>query len=169
MTHRAIILVWMLLMTILHVTWEMRLRSALNKLSNDLDAGQSSQLYGYSGGGIGISQHTTSRPLTETLLKRLKECKHVLHQKEKEPGDNHPDTLNAMEFLAQTYYGLGQFRQAKVPYTAVLQKRKTIVGDDHPDTLQTMCSLAATYHHLGRYEKAAEFNVSALEKEEPSE
>jgi hypothetical protein len=47
-----------------------------------------------------ISRHATSRPLTETLLKKLEERKISLREKERELGDDHPDTLHAMENLS---------------------------------------------------------------------
>jgi hypothetical protein len=40
-----------------------------------------------------ISRHATSPPLTETLLKQLKEHKHAFHEKEMELGENHEATL----------------------------------------------------------------------------
>lgn len=108
-------------------------------------------------------RHTASPPFTETLLKELKEHKSALSEKERDLGDNHPDTLDAMKDLALTYYKLGQFRHAKVLDVTVLQKQRTILGDDPRDTLLTMSSLASTYYQLGQFEKAAEIQTSALD------
>jgi hypothetical protein len=89
-----------------------------------------------------VISHATSPPLTETLLKQLKECKVALREKERELGEDHSEILNAMDWLAWTYQELGQFRQAKVLRVAMFEKQKRILGDDHPDTLRTMSTSA---------------------------
>ncbi|KAJ7871273.1 hypothetical protein B0H13DRAFT_1895771 [Mycena leptocephala] len=76
---------------------------------------------------------------------------------ERELGDNHADTLDAMERLAWTYHEVGQFRQAKV-------LRFTVLRNEEP-FWEMSCN---TYHQLGQYEKAAELKLSPGKAEETS-
>ncbi|KAJ7637426.1 hypothetical protein B0H17DRAFT_502764 [Mycena rosella] len=80
-------------------------------------------------------------------------------------GDDHPDTLHAIDNLASTYYRLGQLKEAKQLDVAVLEKRRKILGEDHPDTLLAMGSLASTYHQQGQLKEAEELGVVVLEKQ----
>ncbi|KAF8179769.1 hypothetical protein K438DRAFT_1842740 [Mycena galopus ATCC 62051] len=80
-------------------------------------------------------------------------------------GDDHPDTLTAMNNLANTYRTLGQFKDAEQLELVVLEKQKKILSDEHPDTLTTMNNLANTYHSLGQFEDAEQLQVVVLEKQ----
>ncbi|KAJ7153864.1 P-loop containing nucleoside triphosphate hydrolase protein [Mycena crocata] len=89
----------------------------------------------------------------------------VLHKRRNIFGNEHPDTLDAMAWLASTYQGLGQFTEAAELEVVVLEKRRRILGDDHPDTLITMGNLASTYDKLGQFTEAEELEVVVLEKQ----
>ncbi|KAJ7240670.1 hypothetical protein C8J57DRAFT_1562065 [Mycena rebaudengoi] len=155
----------------------------------ELNADPSSHVYQDSAGGtVGHQQHASSPPLTETLLEQLKERRVALRGKERELGDDHEDTLDAMESLGWTYFDLGQFRQAKVLQvtvfenlawthsklgqlekateleTSALEKQRELLGEDHPDTLCSMCNLAGTYTDLGQFTKAEAIELKVLEK-----
>ncbi|KAF8133603.1 hypothetical protein K438DRAFT_1739049 [Mycena galopus ATCC 62051] len=83
-------------------------------------------------------------------------------------GDDHPDTMIAMNNLAYTYHSLGQFEEAEQLELVALEKQRKILSDEHPDTLTTMNYLASTYHSLGRFEDAEQLELLqlvALEKQ----
>ncbi|KAJ6580477.1 hypothetical protein DFH09DRAFT_294754 [Mycena vulgaris] len=79
-------------------------------------------------------------------------------------GREHPDTLSAMNNLANTYDGLGRSQEAKELRVEVLEKRRKILGGEHPDTLSAMNNLANTYYRLGQSQEAEELQVEVLEK-----
>ena len=66
----------------------------------------------------------------------------VLQKRRRILGDDHPDTLTAMNNLALTYWRQGRTGEAAALEEEVLQKRRRILGDDHPDTLTAMGNLA---------------------------
>ncbi|KAJ6517585.1 hypothetical protein DFH09DRAFT_1195270 [Mycena vulgaris] len=78
-------------------------------------------------------------------------------------GHDHPDTLEAICFLAWTYYRLGQFTNAEELQAGVLEKQKTILSDYHPDTMQSMVSLARTYLYLGKLQEAEGLLIVVLD------
>ena len=47
-------------------------------------------------------------------------------------GEKHPDTLNALENLANSYSDLGDYNVALVMRNAVYNGRKEILGENHP-------------------------------------
>jgi len=62
-------------------------------------------------------------------------------------GESHPDTLNTMNNLADTYdhqgkYHQGKYGDAEALYKQCLDKQKAVLGESHPDTLATMNNLA---------------------------
>ncbi|KAF8177900.1 hypothetical protein K438DRAFT_1605615 [Mycena galopus ATCC 62051] len=79
-------------------------------------------------------------------------------------GDDHPNTLTAMNNLANTYCSLGQFKDAEQMQLVVLEKRRKILSDKHPDTLTAMSNLADIFHSLGRFEDAEQLQLVVLEK-----
>ncbi|KAJ7859230.1 hypothetical protein B0H13DRAFT_2570710 [Mycena leptocephala] len=88
----------------------------------------------------------------------------VLEKQKQVLGNNHPETLLAMDYLASTYGHLGRFHKAAELGVVVLKKRKQVLGDDHPDTLRAMGNLASIYQKLGRVHKAQLLDVVVLEK-----
>lgn len=71
-------------------------------------------------------------------------------------GEKHPDTLNALENLANSYSDLGDYNVALVMRNAVYNGRKEILGENHPYTLSALHDLACSYSDLGDYSKALE-------------
>jgi hypothetical protein len=53
-------------------------------------------------------------------------------------GDNHPDILDTMNNLANTYSEQGKYAQAEVLYKQCLDTRRIVLGDNHPHTLSTI-------------------------------
>ncbi|KAF8177979.1 P-loop containing nucleoside triphosphate hydrolase protein [Mycena galopus ATCC 62051] len=79
-------------------------------------------------------------------------------------GDDHRDTLRAMNNLASTYRNLGRFQEAEKLQLVVLEKLRKLLGDDHLDTLLGMNNLAITYHNLGQFQEAEKLQLVVLEK-----
>ncbi|KAJ7088320.1 hypothetical protein C8R44DRAFT_844518 [Mycena epipterygia] len=99
-------------------------------------------------------------------LKKAEELQTAVLQKWRHLlGENHPDTLGAMFWLATTYIFLGKWKEAEQLEVVVLKQRRNILGDDHPDTLDVMGSLAVTCHELGKFEEAEQLEVAVLDKQ----
>ncbi|KAJ7699091.1 hypothetical protein B0H14DRAFT_3174148 [Mycena olivaceomarginata] len=81
-----------------------------------------------------------------------------------ETWEDHPDTLRTMGNLAETCRRLGQYEKAEELETGLLEKRRQLLGEDHLDTLLTASNLAATYRGLGRFKEAESLHVQVLEK-----
>ncbi|KAF8190581.1 hypothetical protein K438DRAFT_1763045 [Mycena galopus ATCC 62051] len=115
----------------------------------------------------------------------------ILEKWRKLLGDDHRDTLRAMNNLASTYHSLGQLQEAEKLQLVVLEKQTKLLGDDHLNTLsamtgglklmvlerqrkllgddhlvilQTMRSLAVTYGKIGQFEEAEKLQVELLDK-----
>ncbi|KAJ7252003.1 hypothetical protein C8J57DRAFT_1723023 [Mycena rebaudengoi] len=91
-------------------------------------------------------------------------CVALLANRKHTLGNEHSDTLVAMQNLATTFWELGKSRDALELNIAVLEKRKLILGTEHPDTLFSMSSLAATYWKLGKFTEALKLDIAVLEK-----
>jgi tetratricopeptide (TPR) repeat protein len=64
-------------------------------------------------------------------------------------GDDHPDTLTAMNSLGESRRHLGNLQGARDLLKQTLAARQRVLGPDHPDTLQSMSSLGETLRALG--------------------
>ena len=72
-------------------------------------------------------------------------------------GPEHPDTLQAMSDLANsyfTYYQAGHRDEALKLREQVLTVRRKVLGTEHPATIQAMASLAYSYEYLGHLAEA---------------
>ncbi|KAJ6483209.1 P-loop containing nucleoside triphosphate hydrolase protein [Mycena sanguinolenta] len=88
----------------------------------------------------------------------------TLKHRRKHLGDDHLDTLNAMQNLAITYQKLGQYDKAKQLEVVVLDKRRKLHGEDPLHTVVAVNNLAVTYRSLGQYDKAEQLQVVVLEE-----
>ncbi|KAJ7463371.1 hypothetical protein FB451DRAFT_1494488 [Mycena latifolia] len=79
-------------------------------------------------------------------------------------GEDHPDTLDAMYWLAWAYEYLGLWKEAEEVLVVVLEKRRQILGDDHPDTLDAIANLAVIYEKLGKFGEAEKFEIVLFQK-----
>jgi TIR domain/Tetratricopeptide repeat len=59
-------------------------------------------------------------------------------------GEEHPDTLTAMNNLAGTLWAQGDLAGARELQERVLEARRRLLGEEHPDTLTAMGNLAGT-------------------------
>ncbi|MBN1855191.1 MAG: serine/threonine protein kinase [Pirellulales bacterium] len=69
-------------------------------------------------------------------------------------GLDHPDSLTAMNNLANAYHDVGTLDRAVFIHEETLKRRKEKIGPDHPDTLSSMNNLALAYTAIGRLDKA---------------
>jgi eukaryotic-like serine/threonine-protein kinase len=69
-------------------------------------------------------------------------------------GQEHPDTLQAMNNLAISYYAAGRQDEALKLREQVLALRRKVLGPEHPDTLKAMNNLAISYDGADRREEA---------------
>lgn len=65
-------------------------------------------------------------------------------------GQKHPDTLNSMNNLADTYNSQGRWKEAEDLHKQVLEIRERVLGQEHPDTLSSMNNLAWAYKDQGQ-------------------
>jgi len=79
-------------------------------------------------------------------------------------GEEHPDTLRSMNYLALTFLDQGRTEEAAALQEEVVEKRKLILGAEHPDTLTSMNNLALTYRDQGRTADAAALQEEVVEK-----
>jgi serine/threonine protein kinase/Tfp pilus assembly protein PilF len=71
-----------------------------------------------------------------------------------ELGNDHPDTLAAMNELAGGCEAAAQFNRAISLYQEVLQARRTHLGAEHLETLRAMNDLAHPYLETGQLDRA---------------
>ncbi|KAJ6535373.1 hypothetical protein DFH09DRAFT_1404452 [Mycena vulgaris] len=88
----------------------------------------------------------------------------VVERRRRILGGEHPDTLSAMNNLANTYSELGQSQEAEQLQVEVLKQQRKMLGEEHPDTLTATNNLATTYSQLGRSQEAEDLRVEVLEK-----
>jgi len=69
-------------------------------------------------------------------------------------GEEHVNTLNAMNNLAGAYLEQKKFAQAEPLFVRVLEGRRRIRGEEHPDTLNAMENLGRTYLDQGEFAQA---------------
>jgi tetratricopeptide (TPR) repeat protein len=77
-------------------------------------------------------------------------------------GDEHPDTLTAMNNLAATRRALGDLDGARELYEQALAGCRRVLGDEHPDTLTATNNLAAARGGLGDLDGARKLHEQAL-------
>ncbi|KAJ7834955.1 hypothetical protein B0H14DRAFT_3708770 [Mycena olivaceomarginata] len=99
-------------------------------------------------------------PFAETRRKEAEELKLILLDKQRDLGDNHVETLEAMESLAWLHFELGDFRK-NTPRTGPrnLQCQQwrnlaSLLGQDHTATLWSMHTLGNNYRQLGQFTEA---------------
>ena len=69
-------------------------------------------------------------------------------------GEEHADTLEAMNNLASLYENQGRYSAAEPLATETLGRCRRTLGEEHRITLAAMTNLAVLYNRLGRYDEA---------------
>jgi eukaryotic-like serine/threonine-protein kinase len=78
-------------------------------------------------------------------------------------GEEHADSLRAMNSLASLYLIQARYTQAEPLFTRALRIRLRVRGLEHPDTLATMSDLASLYLLASRYAQAEPLYIKVLE------
>jgi tetratricopeptide (TPR) repeat protein len=106
-----------------------------------------------------------SLPLEESgsLQEALELKEKVLEARQRTLGSKHPDTLAAMQGLANSYDNLGRWQEAIELFEKVLEASQRTLGSKHPNTLAAMQGLANSYSGLGRRQEAMELDEKVLE------
>ncbi|KAF8152798.1 hypothetical protein K438DRAFT_1864220 [Mycena galopus ATCC 62051] len=115
-------------------------------------------------GGPGLLNVTSYPSLTDEWQKDADEWRAILQQRQRDLGENHLETLDAMESLAWVQHELGEYKPASDLRAAVLEKRIILLGKDDPMTLEAMYALGIAYNTLGQYKKAEGFLLSVLDR-----
>ncbi|KAJ7743362.1 hypothetical protein B0H16DRAFT_1377269 [Mycena metata] len=112
-------------------------------------------------------RHQYARTLSQggRYKQALKLQEEVLEKQKQVLGQDHPDTLHTMGYLAGLYSSLGEHVKAHGIQVLVLEKQKQILGENHPDTLRTMSNLANLYSALGEFQIAKELEGIVVEKQ----
>ena len=78
-------------------------------------------------------------------------------------GEEHPETLDTMNELAQLLQDHGRREEAGRLRRQVLEIRRRRLGEDHPDTLRAMFKLTGLLRDLGRADEAERLMLETLE------
>ncbi|KAH8658626.1 hypothetical protein BGZ60DRAFT_507289 [Tricladium varicosporioides] len=87
----------------------------------------------------------------------------VLELTKRALGDDHPDTLDSMNSLAEVFRRQGKYIEAERLQWQTLELRKQVLGDDHPNTLDSMSNLAVVFRGQGKYIDAERLQRQTLE------
>jgi tetratricopeptide (TPR) repeat protein len=78
-------------------------------------------------------------------------------------GAEHPDTLAAMNSLAQILWWQWRYEEARRLHEETLSLRRRVLGAEHPETLKSMYSLATVLWRQERLEEAYRLHKETLE------
>ena len=90
------------------------------------------------------------------LTKAVETCRRVL-------GKDHPDTLTALNDLANLYYYQNRFAEAQPLYLELVQTRGRVLGEEDPATLRAQFDLASLYLWSKRYDEMEELSLKTLD------
>jgi hypothetical protein len=77
-------------------------------------------------------------------------------------GEDHPNTLNAMNSLGVALADLGDLQAARDLHEQTLAARRRVLGEDHPNTLTSMNGLALALADLGDLQAARDLYEQIL-------
>jgi CHAT domain-containing protein len=78
-------------------------------------------------------------------------------------GEEHPETLAALNFLGELHLQLGKHVLAEDVLKQTLEARRTTLGAGHPQCAVTLNALGVLYYRKGRYAQAVETHRKAVE------
>ena len=105
--------------------------------------------------------------------------KEVLEIQRRVLGEEHPDTLEWMNRLANLYKEQGRYDEAESLFVKELEMRRRVQGEEHRDTVQSMKNLVELYDSMnnlielyetwGKPEKAEEWRAKLPGKKSTEE
>jgi tetratricopeptide (TPR) repeat protein len=78
-------------------------------------------------------------------------------------GDEHLDTVHALNSVGSAHFHLGELNQALELQSRALNIRRRVLGDQHASTAESFYNLGVVYSELGSTTKGLEFSLQALE------
>jgi tetratricopeptide (TPR) repeat protein len=93
----------------------------------------------------------------------------ALKGRQRELGDDHPDTLETQNDLAVVYKEQGNYDKAEQLLLKAVEGRRLKLGDTHPRTLESCNNLIALYEAWGKPDKASEWRAKLPEVENTGE
>ena len=78
-------------------------------------------------------------------------------------GNNHSQTLTAINQLANAYWFQDRYLEAEPLYLEVSEGRRQVLGEEHPDTLRVRTDLASLYTQQKRFDEAERLDKATLE------
>jgi Tetratricopeptide repeat len=108
-----------------------------------------------------LATYLTDGPALLTEVLRLERL--ALAIKQTALGEEHPDTLTAMNNLALTLQQQGDLPGARLLQEKELAIRRRVLGEDHPSTLTSMNNLATTLRQQGDLPGARLLHKKALD------
>jgi len=88
---------------------------------------------------------------------------HAVTTVRRSPGPNDPETLIALNALANLYWYSGRYPEAEPLYAEIVNARRRVLGEQHPDTLRAQFDLASTYSREERWEETERLYLHILE------
>jgi eukaryotic-like serine/threonine-protein kinase len=79
-------------------------------------------------------------------------------------GEEHPETLAALNSMASLLAHQGKFAEAEKMHRETLMTRRRVLGDDAPATLESMSNLGVTLKEQGKLSEAEQYCRESLEK-----
>ena len=94
----------------------------------------------------------------------LEHAEAVLSIRRRILGDDHPETLTALNNYAFVLHLLGRRSQAAPLYRQALERRRRILGEDHADTIASLGSYASALKDQAQLAEADQLFQDALER-----
>ncbi|KAJ7448384.1 hypothetical protein FB451DRAFT_1533061 [Mycena latifolia] len=88
----------------------------------------------------------------------------VLEKRQSILSEDHPDTLEAMYWLARIHLHTGKVQQSLALRLTILNKWKELLGESDPKTLEALGNLAAVYCNLGKFKEAEEIQIGLCQQ-----
>ncbi len=102
---------------------------------------------------VGLGLYREAAPVLEKAV----ETRRRLH------GEDHPETLAALQALAFQYAQVGRTAEAEKLYLRLLETRRRVQSEEDPATLMDKTSLARVYRRQGRFAEAEKLDRETLE------
>ena len=89
----------------------------------------------------------------------------ALKGRQRELGEDHPDTLESKNDLAVLYKEQARYNEAESLLLESLEGRRKVLGEEHPDTLGSLNNLIELYEAWGKPEKAEKWRAKLPDAE----
>jgi hypothetical protein len=137
-----------------HVMASFHALARVSSRSNKITEAQIDEMVGIGRFVADLGRWPEARAVTE----------YVLQASSRLFGEEHPDTISAMNNVAITRVEQGLLKEAAAIQEQVLERRKRIQGEKHPDTISAMNNLAVTLGQQGHLEESAMMQEEVLEE-----